>query len=137
VTDTRSRVQRVGNGEYRVETGDRVETVYVAGTLDDLWAFWNGRVYRTSGRALEPRTGSSGVPRRAAATRALAAPMPATVVAVHVAAGASVKKGDTLLVLEAMKMELPLRAPEDATVSEVLCREGDLVAAEAVLVRFS
>ena len=38
-----------------------------------------------------------------------------------------VKKGDTVVLLEAMKMELPIRAPADATVRAVNCREGALV----------
>jgi biotin carboxyl carrier protein len=47
-----------------------------------------------------------------------------------------VKKGDTILVLEAMKMELPIRAPGDARVKAICCREGELVAADAILVEF-
>ena len=53
--------------------------------------------------------------------------MPATVRKVAVEPGSVVKKGDTLLVLEAMKMELPVRAPADGVVKKVSCREGDLV----------
>jgi 3-methylcrotonyl-CoA carboxylase alpha subunit len=60
--------------------------------------------------------------------------MPATVVKLLVKPGDAVKKGDTLVVLEAMKMELPLRADGDATVTAVNCREGDLVQPDAVLV---
>ena len=44
------------------------------------------------------------------------------------------RKGDTVVLLEAMKMELPLRAPADGTVAAVHCREGELVQAESVLV---
>jgi biotin carboxyl carrier protein len=53
--------------------------------------------------------------------------MPATVVKVLVEPGARVVKGDTLLVLEAMKMELPVRAPRDGVVKSVACRQGELV----------
>ena len=60
--------------------------------------------------------------------------MPATVLKVLVTPGAKVKKGDTLIILEAMKMELPLRAPGDATVTAIGCREGELVQADAILV---
>jgi biotin carboxyl carrier protein len=60
--------------------------------------------------------------------------MPATIVAVPVAAGDQVKQGDPVVVLEAMKMELPLRAPADATVRAVHCHVGELVAADTVLV---
>jgi 3-methylcrotonyl-CoA carboxylase alpha subunit len=74
--------------------------------------------------------------RRAAvsAAGAITAPMPATVLKVHVKVGEPVKKGDTVVLLEAMKMELPLRAPGDGTVAAVHCREGELVPADAVLV---
>ena len=63
--------------------------------------------------------------------------MPATVVKVLVKPGNRVAKGDTVVVLEAMKMELPLRSAGDATVKAVHCREGELVQAEAVLVELS
>ncbi len=58
---------------------------------------------------------------------ALAAPMPATVVATRVEPGQSVRTGDVLVVLEAMKMELTIRAPRDGVVGAVRCRPGDLV----------
>ena len=60
--------------------------------------------------------------------------MPATVLKLVVAEGAQVRKGDTLLILEAMKMELPVRAPADAVVRAMLCREGELVQPGTVLV---
>jgi biotin carboxyl carrier protein len=63
--------------------------------------------------------------------------MPATVLKVLVAVGARVKKGETLVILEAMKMELPLRASVDATVTAVGCREGELVQPETVLVELA
>ena len=92
---------------------------------------WNGagvaRAAAPTGRAAARR--SAG-----AAGGAITAPMPATVLKVHVRAGDAVKKGDTLVLLEAMKMELPLRAAGDGTVAAVFCREGELVQADAVLV---
>jgi biotin carboxyl carrier protein len=48
-----------------------------------------------------------------------------------------VKKGETLIILEAMKMELPLRSSTDATVKSVHCREGELVQPETVLVELA
>jgi biotin carboxyl carrier protein len=63
--------------------------------------------------------------------------MPATVIRVKVKAGDPVKKGDVLVVLEAMKMELPLRALGDGVVSAVRCQEGELVQADATLVEFA
>jgi 3-methylcrotonyl-CoA carboxylase alpha subunit len=49
--------------------------------------------------------------------------MPATVVKILVTPGQAVRHGDTLVVVEAMKMELPTRAPGDGTVKAVNCRE--------------
>jgi biotin carboxyl carrier protein len=53
--------------------------------------------------------------------------MPATVRRIAVAAGDTVRRGDTLIVLEAMKMELPIRATSDGVIESVSCREGELV----------
>ncbi|HKW78934.1 MAG TPA: biotin carboxylase N-terminal domain-containing protein [Candidatus Limnocylindria bacterium] len=57
----------------------------------------------------------------------LAAPLPGVVVAVTTRTGAKVARGDTLVVVEAMKMELPVRAPADGTVRAVRCAVGDQV----------
>ena len=93
---------------------------------------WDGAPAATAAPVAAP------VKRRAsgAAGRSVTAPMPATVVEVHVSPGSTVKKGETLVVLEAMKMELPMRAPGDATVKAVCCRAGEMVAADAVLIEF-
>jgi 3-methylcrotonyl-CoA carboxylase alpha subunit len=70
-----------------------------------------------------------GARRRGAAraSDALTPPMSATVVRIAVAPGSVVKQGDLLIALEAMKMELPIRAPHDGIVSAVHCQEGELV----------
>lgn len=62
------------------------------------------------------------------------APMPGNIVKVNVTAGAAVKKGDTLCVLEAMKMENEIKAPEDATVNSVLAKAGASVTSGELLV---
>jgi acetyl/propionyl-CoA carboxylase alpha subunit len=70
----------------------------------------------------------------AAASRIVTAPMPGTVIKVHVHEGATVKARQPLVVLEAMKMETPLTSPYDGTVRVVHVQEGDRVAGGAVLV---
>jgi 3-methylcrotonyl-CoA carboxylase alpha subunit len=129
-----TKVTRIGDGVYRVEVDGRSEIVYVAGARGDRWVFWNGHVFRGS-FGDEPLSPAPKI--RRDAHQALSAPMPATVITVLVEAGASVKKGETLIILEAMKMELPLRASSDATVKAVHCREGDLVQPDTVLVELS
>ncbi|BCS33997.1 hypothetical protein TBR22_A32260 [Luteitalea sp. TBR-22] len=64
----------------------------------------------------------------------LEAPMPAQVVAVLVSAGDHVAAGATLILLEAMKMELPLRAPAGGRVGAIHCGVGDRVTPGRVLV---
>ena len=88
-------------------------------------------------RPAAPQTPAPQTTRRrsgSTSASALIAPMPATVTKVRVKPGDAVRKGDAVVLLEAMKMELPLRAPADATVAAVHCREGELVQGDAVLV---
>ena len=57
----------------------------------------------------------------------LNAPMPGKVVEVKIKKGSSVKKGDTLVILEAMKMEHKVSAPANGKISKVLISQGDQV----------
>ena len=128
-------VTRIGRDTFLVADGETRTIVYVAGPPDDRWAFWNGQVFRSSAAADQTasrRPGAKGI-----AAHALTAPMPAAVIKVLVAPGSTVAQGAPVVVLEAMKMELPVRALEAGTVKAVHCREGDLVQAEQVLVEVS
>ena len=62
------------------------------------------------------------------------APMQGKILKVNATAGAAVKKGDVLVVLEAMKMENEICAPQDGTVATVECSVGDSVVTGKVLV---
>ena len=72
-------------------------------------------------------------PADAIASGSLLAPMPGTVVAVKVEAGAEVAAGDVVLVLEAMKMQHTVTAPHDGTVAEINVEPGSQVASGEVL----
>lgn len=61
------------------------------------------------------------------------APMPGTILDVKVSVGGKVKKGDILMILEAMKMENEIIAAEDGTVAQVLVQKGSTVGSGDVL----
>jgi propionyl-CoA carboxylase alpha chain len=69
-------------------------------------------------------------------SRFLLCPMPGLIKAVHVTEGAEVKAGDTLAIVEAMKMENVLRAERDARVKSVKAKAGDSLAVDAVIIEF-
>ena len=116
-----------------IDDNGRQKTVYVAGSSGDVWAFHDGHVYRQRAQPGPPE----GAGPAKAGHYELNSPMPATVIKILVEPGQTVCQGDTLIVVEAMKMELPIRAPQDGVVSRVACKEGDLVSADAVLVELA
>jgi biotin carboxyl carrier protein len=125
-------VAEISPGLYRVDNGNHRWTVAVAGPADDRWLSVDGRVARVEVAA----EGERGRKRRAAGAEAFATPMPATVVKVLVEPGTAVKEGDTLIVLEAMKMELAVRAPRAGVVRQLRCVVGELVQPGVALLDF-
>jgi propionyl-CoA carboxylase alpha chain len=67
----------------------------------------------------------------------LLCPMPGLVVALSVREGQEVKTGETLAVVEAMKMENVLRAERDLTIARINARPGDSLAVDAVIMEFA
>jgi 3-methylcrotonyl-CoA carboxylase alpha subunit len=122
-------VEPVGPGVFLYRAGERRETFHCARDGDVIHLFWRGRVYR-----LEEETEARRAAHRHAGGGGLEAPMPGKVIAVKVAPGDTVSKGDELLVVEAMKMENAVRAPRDGRVKSVLARVGDMVSPGVVLV---
>ena len=72
-------------------------------------------------------------PAAAAGSIEVAAPMPGKILNVKASVGTAVKKGDVILILEAMKMENDVVAPEDGTVASINVSAGDAVEAGDVL----
>lgn len=66
----------------------------------------------------------------------ITAPMPGTILDVRTAPGKSVKKGDIILILEAMKMENEVTAPADGVITQVLVAKGSAVVTGDTLVTY-
>ena len=102
----------------------------------------NGSVYEVEIEEMSaPSTMSAPVAKPAAPApvaapaggNAVKAPMPGTLLDVKVQNGQSVKKGQVLVVLEAMKMENEIQAPCDGKISSLNVRKGDSVETQAVI----
>ena len=112
----------IAPGELRVGD-DPPRKAWVASAGDVRWVYLDGEVFEIQ----LSRPGTRRRPRSASGS--LSSPMPATVVRVDVAEGDAVQRGETLIILEAMKMELPIRASSDGVVKAIRCRPGELVQA--------
>jgi len=75
----------------------------------------------------------AATPAAAAEGQKVLSPMPGTILSVNVNVGSSVKAGDILLILEAMKMENEIVAPCDGTVRQLTVQKGSTVATDALL----
>jgi len=108
--------------------GERV-IAYVSSDNAKRWVTVNGRTFWL--------TKSSGAKRSGAGqdhASELAAPMPGVIRGVNVGEGESVTKGQTLMVLEAMKMEIRIQAPFDGVVKSLAVKVGQTVEREQILI---
>lgn len=112
----------LGGGRHLVTSGDRQQLAYGVSGGARIWIFFDGHVY-----IIEDASDARRRAGRHDDASALMAPMPATVSSVNVSVGDRVSRGDLLMTLEAMKMEMPVRAPHDGTVTAISCRTGDIV----------
>jgi 3-methylcrotonyl-CoA carboxylase alpha subunit len=137
-------------GDYRIELDDRdhdISGARLAGGVldaridgamqrflahsrgDDVWVHDGRQRLRLRAEPVYRRQDSAG----GGGDHRIRAPMPGRVVLVQAAPGDAVKTGDVVLVIEAMKMELALKAPRDGIVAEVRATTGEFVEADAVL----
>ena len=116
-----------GQLELLIDT-ERV-IAYISSDNAKRWVTVNGRTFLL--------TKSSGAKRSGAGhdhASELAAPMPGQVRGVNVSEGDAVTKGQTLLVLEAMKMEIRIQAPFDGVVKSLAVKVGQTVEREQILI---
>ena len=142
-TRTELRVTSLGHGRFEAETDNGLVTLELMATSgtsyrvthdglrrnvnivvssNTIAVFWDGRSY-----SFDLPDSLAGTDADQAGGDAIIAPMPGLVKVVSTKAGATVSKGDALLVLEAMKMEHTLTAPRDGVVAEVLASVDDQV----------
>ncbi|GEN99828.1 3-methylcrotonyl-CoA carboxylase subunit alpha [Novosphingobium sediminis] len=148
VGDWESRANTIGPPGFRLNAAPQTEVLLIDDRGERHWASLNdprgvssdevdGEIVtyvegEARGLRLFRATGGAG---GSASDGAILAPMPGKVIAVDVAAGDTVTKGQKLLVLEAMKMEHALTAPFDGIVAELSVTAGSQVQVEALLVR--
>jgi biotin carboxyl carrier protein len=110
--------------------GQRV-TAYVSVDGAKRWVTVNGQtVMLTKSAAGAPKSGSG----HHQAAGVLTAPMPGQVRTVNVSEGETVTKGQTLMVLEAMKMEIRIHAPREGVIQKLWVKQGQTVEREQMLV---
>jgi len=118
-------VTRLPDGSYAVETATGRHHAEAARDGETVWVRWRGRTYRFEmdrGRGRARDTGSG-----------LASPMPGQVLKVLVAVGETVEPNQPLVAVEAMKMQLEIKAPHAGRVRRIMAAEGAQVAAGAPL----
>ena len=127
--------------KYKVTLNSKVYEVEVeegtAMLIDEYEAYVPAPVAPAPVPAAAPVAAAPAAPAPTAAGETIPAPLPGTVLAVKVAAGETVKAGQVLVVIEAMKMENEILAPHDGTVAQVVTAKGAAVDTGAPLVVLS
>jgi 3-methylcrotonyl-CoA carboxylase alpha subunit len=95
------------------------KSLKVRGTL---WVQWKGRLYGVPADLSRAKAAARGDE-----AQELIAPFSCKVLKLHVKAGQAVKKGDPVVVVEAMKMEYAYAAPRDGVIAAALVKEGEIV----------
>jgi biotin carboxyl carrier protein len=130
---------RIGEAEYRVDarsTADHSLSMILDGKQYDLMIENDGRrkVVQFPDYSCEVELGnnvengpSGEEPDAGDGLAEISSPMPGRVIRILVEAGAEVKKGQGLMVVEAMKMENEIQSPKDGTVKDIFVNENDAV----------
>ncbi|MEU8198546.1 biotin carboxylase N-terminal domain-containing protein [Microbispora amethystogenes] len=127
----RARLTRPGDGEAVVSLGGVTRRYAVARDHGTLWLAEGGRAWPVTRH--EPGDPGDRAGGALAGDGVLRSPMPGTVLLVKAAQGDRVTAGQPLVVVEAMKMEHTLTAPDDGVLAELRVRPGQTVDLDAVL----
>ncbi len=130
---------RPGEAVWHGSVGDRTVSAQLRPLPNGLRIAWKGM--SVNAFAMLPRTAEleklMPVKLPPDTSKLLLCPMPGLVVSIAVAEGQEVKAGETLAVVEAMKMENVLRAERDLTVAKLNAKPGDSLAVDAVIMEFA
>jgi acetyl/propionyl-CoA carboxylase alpha subunit len=118
------------DGSAVLTMGSHSERVVVASRGDDVFIHLGGAAYQLRYEHPLQRLAAQ---QQGAAEDHVRAPMPGSLVAVHVQAGQAVARGDTLLVMESMKMETTIAAPRDGVIEAVHFAVGQTFDRDALL----
>lgn len=120
--------------KYEVSLNGKIYEVDVTETDAVLTAVKNASFAPAAPSAPAAAPAPQSVPNgQTAAGEKIVAPMPGNILSVNVSMGQSVKAGDVLFVLEAMKMENDIIAPVDGTVKQIIASKGAAVDTDDVL----
>jgi propionyl-CoA carboxylase alpha chain len=130
---------RPGEIVWHGSVAGRAVTAQIHTILNGIRVAWRGLA--VTARAMLPRTAELDrlMPAKLPpdTSKLLLCPMPGLVVSVAVGEGQEIKAGETLAIVEAMKMENVLRAERDLTVSKINVKKGDSLAVDAVIMEFA
>lgn len=122
-------IVRSENGKLELLIDGKRVTAYISADNAKRWVTIHGQTFVLTKSSGARRDGHG----HHHAAGELTAPMPGQVRAVNVSEGEAVTKGQTLLVLEAMKMEIRVQAPFDGIVSSLSAKAGQIVEREQIL----
>ncbi len=134
----------IAGNKYSVEVKDfedSVATIAVNGTVYEVEVHQEKKNVVSKTPKLVRKTvvkdpGEGAVPQKATGAGALKAPLPGNIFRIDVAVGATVTKGDVLIVMEAMKMENNVLAEKDGVVKNIKVAVGDAVLQNDILIEF-
>ena len=124
-------VLHAGNGKLDLLIDGKRVTAYISSDNAKRWVTVDGQTFVLTKPAMGGRSRGHGHHHTAGE---LTAPMPGQIRAVNVSEGDEVTKGQTLLVIEAMKMEIRIQSPLDGVVKKLFMKQGQTVEREQILI---
>ena len=120
-TEYRVEAEETKPGQLKIKIGDRLIKSIITEGEKEKYVFVDGEVFKVKPVEL------TGMKKTKKKRGDLSSPISGKVVSVKVKNGDAVKKGDVLMVIEAMKMEYLIRAPFDSKVNKVNFKENDQI----------